>query len=195
MHASRQVSCACQEGARTNPIANATVTLNLIMLVRLPQGVTEFRRSKLGKGCSRHTPWYGKMITHIHHIHYLRVVNDKSCSGGHLRRNGLRRWLCLHAAKLRLAPRIELAAGRFFDKTIHESRYRYREKHEEEDTDGTLIAQLAGCVMEIDADDHRVEQVQAVAGIPAKNKQAVLQDDAPIRTQSETVDNGCKGRR
>src|SRR5713226_10086767 len=115
-------------------------------------------------------------------------------SGECSRRNVLGRWLRLHAVELRLAPRVELAAGRFFDKPIHESGDRYRENHEDKDNDGTLIAQLTSSVVEIDADDHRVEQIEAVTGIPAKNEQAVLQDGAPIRSQSEAINDGRKGR-
>ena len=47
-------------------------------------------------------------------------------------------------------------------------------------------------IVEIDSHGHRVQQIEAVAGVPEKNKQAVLQKGAPIRTQSQAVNDGCK---
>src|SRR6266436_7467108 len=103
MHASRQISCDCQEGASNSPIASATIPVILIMLECLPQGVTEFPRSD-SRRVVVDTLHSTERIAYIHHAHRVRVVNDKLRSRKRSRRNGLGRCLRLHLAELPVAP-------------------------------------------------------------------------------------------
>jgi hypothetical protein len=98
----------------------------------------------------------------------MRVVSDKLRSGKRSGRNGLGRSLGLHAAELQFALRVAFAVGRLFDKLVYQDGDSHRKKHEDEDPDGTLIAYSADGVMKIDADDHRMEQIESVAGIPSQ---------------------------